>query len=297
MNALRAFEAAARHSSFTKAAAELNVTQAAISHQVKGLEERLGEALFRRNNRVLELTEQGRALLPDVTAALDLLAAATDRFAARDRPLVLTVLPSFAAKWLLPRLRNLRERHPNLEVKLDTSDDVLDFALDDVDVAIRYGKGNWPDLAAEHLMDEEVFPVCAPELLTSPAPLKHPNDLRHHVLLHDRMNETWAMWLKAAGARGVNPDRGPAFTHSAMVLAAAIDGLGVALARGPLVADDLAAGRLVRPFQAALPARGSYFFVCRPSEAEEPRVVALRDWLRAEVAAMTASPAFVSEDW
>ena len=297
MNALRAFEAAARHSSFTKAAAELNVTQAAISHQVKGLEERLGEALFRRNNRVLELTEQGRALLPDVTAALDLLAAATDRFAARDRPLVLTVLPSFAAKWLLPRLRNLRERHPNLEVKLDTSDDVLDFALDDVDVAIRYGKGNWPDLAAEHLMDEEVFPVCAPELLTSPAPLKHPNDLRHHVLLHDRMNETWAMWLKAAGARGVNPDRGPAFTHSAMVLAAAIDGLGVALARGPLVADDLAAGRLVRPFQAALPARGSYFFVCRPSEAEEPRVVALRDWLRAEVAAMTASPAFVAEDW
>ncbi len=298
LNALRAFEAAARHSSFTKAAAELNVTQAAISHQVKALEERLDAPLFKRNNRLLELTEPGRALLPDVTAAFDMLAAAAERFTSRQRPLVLTVLPSFAAKWLLPRLRNLRERHPTLEVKLDTSDDVLDFALDEVDVAIRYGRGNWPNLASEHLMDEEIFPVCAPELLSKPAPLKTPSDLRHHVLLHDRMNETWAMWLKAAGARGVNPDRGPAFTHSAMVLAAAIDGLGVALARSPLVAGDLAAGRLVRPFSAALPAQGSYFFVCRPAEVEEPRVVALRDWLREEVAAMwETSETSLSEDW
>lgn len=298
LNALRAFEAAARHSSFTKAAAELNVTQAAISHQVKALEERLGAPLFRRNNRVLELTEPGRAFLPDVTAAFDLLAAAADQFAARQRPLVLTVLPSFAAKWMLPRLRNLRERHPDLDVKLDTTDDALDFALDEVDVAIRYGQGGWTNLAFEHLMDEEIFPVCAPELMTRPAPLKHPNDLKHHTLLHDRMNETWAMWLKAAGARGVNPDRGPAFTHSAMVLAAAIDGLGVALARSPLVADDLAAGRLVRPFAAALPAQGSYYFICRPAEVDDPRVVALRHWMREEVAAMNAAPAAaMAEDW
>ncbi|MFY7961048.1 MAG: transcriptional regulator GcvA [Elsteraceae bacterium] len=298
LNALRAFEAAARHSSFTKAAAELNVTQAAISHQVKALEERLGAPLFRRNNRVLELTEPGRAFLPDVTAAFDLLASAADRFAARQRPLVLTALPSFAAKWMLPRLRNLRERHPDLEVKLDTTDETLDFALDEVDVAIRYGQGGWANLAYEHLMDEEIFPVCAPELMIKPAPLKHPSDLKHHVLLHDRMNETWAMWLKAAGARGVNPDRGPAFTHSAMVLAAAIDGLGVALARSPLVADDLAAGRLVRPFAAALPAQGSYYFVCRPSEVDDPRVAALRQWMREEVAAMNAAPApALAEDW
>jgi LysR family glycine cleavage system transcriptional activator len=279
LNGLRAFEAAARHASFTKAAAELNVTQAAISHQVKALEERLGAPLFRRNNRVLELTEPGRALLPDVTAAFDLLAA-------------------FAAKWMLPRLRNLRDLHPDLDVKLDTTDETLDFALDEVDVAIRYGQGGWPNLAYEHLMDEEVFPVCAPELMTKPAPLTHPNDLKHHILLHDRMPETWEMWLKAAGARGVNPDRGPAFTHSAMVLAAAIDGLGVALARSPLVADDLAAGRLARPFAATLIARGSYYFVCRPSNVDDPRVVALRQWMRDQVAAMSASAAgAVAEDW
>jgi LysR family glycine cleavage system transcriptional activator len=297
LNALRAFEAAARHSSFTKAALELNVTQAAISHQVKALEESLDAALFRRNNRVLELTEAARILLPDVTAAFDMLAAATDRFTARQRPLVLTVLPSFAAKWLLPRLRRLRERHPSLDVKLDTSDDTMDFALDEVDVAVRYGQGNWPALASEKLLDEEIFPVCAPELLSGPAPLRNPSDLRQHVLLHDRMNETWAMWLKAAGARGVNPDRGPAFTHSAMVLAAAIDGLGVALARSPLVADDIAAGRLVRPFRASLPAQASYYFVCRPADADEPRIVALRQWLRDEVAAMApTAPASLSED-
>jgi LysR family glycine cleavage system transcriptional activator len=233
-----------------------------------------------------------------VTAAFDLLAAAADRFVTRQRPLVLTVLPSFAAKWMLPRLRNLRDLHPDLDVKLDTTDETLDFALDEVDVAIRYGQGGWPNLAYEHLMDEEVFPVCAPELMTKPAPLTHPNDLKHHILLHDRMPETWEMWLKAAGARGVNPDRGPAFTHSAMVLAAAIDGLGVALARSPLVADDLAAGRLVRPFAATLIARGSYYFVCRPSNVDDPRVVALRQWMRDQVAAMSTSAAgAVAEDW
>jgi LysR family glycine cleavage system transcriptional activator len=293
LNALRAFEAAARHGSFTRAAAELNVTQAAVSHQVKGLEERLGVTLFIRKPRHLELTEVGRAYLPDVTHAFDALAQATDKLrVGRDlRPVLLTASPSIAFKWLLPRLRRLRADHPELEVRLDTSDELFDFDTREVDLAMRYGAGTWASVISEPLMGETLFPVCAPFLIDGDPPLRRPADLARHVLLHDRMDESWEDWLRVAGERGVDGTRGPAFSHSHMVIQAAIDGMGVALGRSPHVADDLAAGRLARPFAPVMRARNSYWLCYRALDAEDRRLVALRGWLKGEAARTVTTPA------
>ncbi len=297
LKALRAFEAAARHLSFTLAANELNVTQAAISHQVKALEERLGVKLFHRRNRRLFLTEAGQAYLPPVREAFDELAAATERLVARDAAGTLTVstLTSFAATWLVPRLKQFRELHPEIDVRLTASDGLVDFAREDVDVAIRYGRGHWPGLRADHLLAEDIFPVCSPGLLDGTNPLRRPSDLEHHTLLHDDMRESWRMWLLAAGVEGLDPERGPGFSHSSMVVQAAVDGQGVALGRSALVAADLAAGRLVRPFEGSLPAEYAYYVVCPEANAERPKVLAFREWLleiapRTETLAASAPP-------
>ncbi len=284
LNALRAFEAAARHLSFTQAAGELNVTQAAISHQVKALEERLGVVLFRRLNRALLLTDAGQAYLPAVRAAFDQIAEATERLYAQEArgTLTVSVLPSFAAKWLVPRLGRFRDACPEIDVRVSPSLHLVDFSREDVDVALRYGRGDWPGMRIDRLMTEDIFPVCSPRLLDGPNPLRAPADLARHTLLHDEDHGSWRMWLAAAGVDGVDPTHGTVFTDSGMLVQAAVEGQGVALARSALAAADLAAGRLVKPFDVTLPASFAYYVVCPEASAERPKVRAFRDWVLAE---------------
>ncbi|MDP6788489.1 MAG: transcriptional regulator GcvA [Rhodospirillales bacterium] len=286
LNALRVFEAAARHLSFTRAARELNVTQAAVSHQIKGLEAHLGLKLFRRLSRTLLLTDQGQAYFPPVRDALAALAQATKRLEAQDAGGTITVstLTSFAANWLVPRLRRFRALCPDVDVHISTTDDVVDFGRDDVDMAIRYGGGVWRGLDAVRLMTEEVFPVCSPSLLEDGPPLRNPADLGRHTLLHDDMREDWQMWLLAAGADHLDATRGPGFQHSNLVVQAAVAGEGVALGRSVLVADDLAQGRLVKPFDTSLPAEYAYYVVCPKADAKRPKIAAFRQWLLNEAA-------------
>lgn len=287
LNALRAFEAAARHLSFTKAAEELNVTQAAVSHQIKALEDWLGVALFRRMNRALALTETGQSYLPPVRDAMDTLAQATDSLLRSDNAGALTVstMPSFAAKWLVPRLTRFQKRFPDLDVRVQSTSQMVDFARYDVDLAIRFGNGDWPELHVERLLTEDIFPVGHPSLLAGDRPLVRPEDLRHHTLLHDDYRISWAMWCRAAGIEGLDVERGPRFDDSSFTLQAAINGHGVALARGVLVADDIATGRLVRLFDVRLPGSVAYYVVTPPNALSRPKVRAFRDWLFEEAAA------------
>ena len=290
LNALRAFEAAARHLSFTRAADELHVTQAAISHQVKALEEQIGLTLFQRRNRNLILTDVGQALLPDMSDAFDQMDAALARIKRRDQAGVLTVatMDSLAATWLMPRLTRFRDAHPDIDVRLATSDAIMEYDRDGIDIGIRYGRGDWSGLQAEELMREEIFPVCAPELVNGDIPLRVPSDLCHFTLIHDDMMEDWNMWLKAAGVADIDPMRGPGYSHSNLVMQAAINGEGIALGRGILVADALQAGLLVKPFDLALTARYRYYVAATPANADRPKVNAFRQWLMSE-AAMTAT--------
>ncbi len=284
LNALRAFEAAARHLSFTRAAEELHVTQAAISHQVKALEEHLGRKLFRRLNRALLLTDDGQAYLPSVSRAFTLLNDATSDLLTKQAPGPLTVsaLPSFAARWLVPRLGRFRQIRPDIDLRIDPSAALSDFTGGDVDVGIRYGRGKYPGMRADWLMTEDIFPVCSPALLEGPHPLQDPGDLEHQVLLHDDGHGDWRTWLLAAGADRVDATRGPIFTDSSMLIQAAMAAQGVALARGVLAADELAAGRLVRPFTLSLPTEYAYYLVCPINTAEQPKIAAFRDWLLGE---------------
>ena len=295
LNALRAFEAAARHLSFTKAAEELHVTQAAISHQVKTLEEQLALPLFRRLNRRLLLTDAGQTYVSSLTEAFDGIAEATERATAQrgGGSLRISTLPSMAAKWLLPRLSRFRARHPEIDVFVSASHGLADFRRDDLHLAIRYGKGNYPGLEAVHLMDDEIFVVCSPQLMASGPPLSNPADLRRHTLLHDISVEAdrrdWRVWLERAGETGVDPERGPGFSDSNLILEAVMAGEGVALTRRSLAAGDLAAGRLVIPFGPIRPASNRYYIAYPRANAEIPKVRRFTDWLHEEVAADRAA--------
>jgi LysR family glycine cleavage system transcriptional activator len=294
LNSLRAFETAARHLSFTKAAEELHVTPAAISHQIKALEEQMGVPLFRRLTRALRLTEAGQAALPSLRDGFDKLADGVDLLRAHDESGAITVSldPSFAAKWLVPRLDRFRAAHPDLDVRLDATDKLADFQRDNVDLAIRYGGGNYPGLEVERLLSEEIFPVCSPKLLEGPAPLAQPGDLRHHTLIHlewgseDVTAPTWRMWLLAAGVHDIDFTRGPVFSMTSLALQAAIESQGVALASSFLVADDLAADRLVVPFDLSVcdPLDFAYHIVVPKRTADLPKVVAFKTWLLDEIA-------------
>jgi LysR family transcriptional regulator, glycine cleavage system transcriptional activator len=291
LNALRAFEAAARHLSFTKAAEELHVTQAAISHQVKTLEEQLGLPLFRRLNRRLLLTDAGQVYASDLTRTFDGIAEATERIASARSggSLRISTLPSMAAKWLLPRLSRFRARYPEVDVLVSASHGLVDFRRDDVHLAVRYGKGNYPGLETVLLMDDEIFVVCSPQVLASGPPLRDPEDLKHHTLLHDSSLEAgrrdWRAWLERIGVEGVDPDRGPGFSDSNLILEAVMAGEGVALTRRSLAAADLAAGRLAIPFGPITPATNHYYVVYPRANAELPKVRAFTQWLLDEVAA------------
>ncbi|UEM06377.1 transcriptional regulator GcvA [Skermanella rosea] len=284
LNAIRAFEAAARHLSFTRAAEELNVTQAAISHQIKGLEDVLGVPLFRRLNRALVLTEAGQGYLPPLREALDQIADATAKLKAADGggSLTISTIASFAAKWLVPRLPHFQEQHPHLDVLLSTTPQMVDFTQQDVDAAIRFGRGGWEGVRAEKLLTEDIFPVCSPALLEGPKRLRTPEDLAGFTLLHDDFLIGWTMWLQSAGVRGVDAARGPRFTDSALVLQAAVAGHGIALARRVLAADDLDAGRLVAPFGITLPTELAYYFVAPPRYFDRPKVAAFYEWVCGE---------------
>jgi LysR family glycine cleavage system transcriptional activator len=288
LNGLRAFEAAARHLSFTHAAAELNVTQTAISHQIRRLEEELGIRLFVRQNRALALTPQAKDYLPGVRAAFNDLRLATDRLLRKDNEHVLTVstLASLAAKWLLPRLSAFQETHPGIDVRITTSTALVDFKSGDVDAAIRYGRGDWPGLHADWLMADQLFPVCSPALLTGKHPLRCPEDLRDHVLLHtsNANSDDWRLWLTAAGLpANISKQPGLTFDLILMTVQAAIDGFGVAMGRTSYVEADIAKGRLVVPFKITLPANAGFYLVCPEATADTPKLAAFRQWLVASV--------------
>jgi LysR family transcriptional regulator, glycine cleavage system transcriptional activator len=288
LNALRAFEAAARHLSFTTAASELNVTQAAVSHQIKALEERLGLKLFRRVGRNLLLSDAAQAYLPEIAAAFDRIAGATRRLHQYDAAGVLsaTVLPSFAAKWLLPRLGRFRAAHPEIDLRISSSVETVDLMREDFDIALRAGSGDYPGMRADAILSESFFPVCSPALLAGPLPLRAADDLRHHTLLHDEPRDLWQLWFKMVGIADIDATRGPGFSDSGMLIWAAIEGQGVAIAKGTLAADDLRAGRLVRPFGQSMPADFSYWLVCPEASADRPKIVAFREWLLAEAGAV-----------
>lgn len=293
LNALRAFEASARHQSFSLAAQELNVTPAAVGQLVRTLEDWLGSPLFVRSTSGrarLVTTEVAEQALPDIRAGLERLAVGLERLRSGSAGGVLTVTvsPAFAAKWLLPRIERFQAAWPETDLRLDTSLKPVDFVAQRIDVGVRYGRGQWPGLAAEKLMDEEVYPVCAPALLAM-ATLQAPDDLRGQVLIHDQSVDTstgfasWQAWLRHAGVQGVPTDRGLRINDSAAVLQAAVDGQGVALARSVMAHDDLAAGRLVRLFpQVRLDSALAYYVVYRPECIAQPKVAAFRDWLLRE---------------
>jgi len=288
LNGLRAFESAARHLSFTAAAAELNVTQTAISHQIRRLEEQLGLALFVRGNRKLALTREAVAYLPAVRAAFADLRQATERLrrAERDGLLTVSTITSLAAKWLLPRVAAYQDANPGIEIRISASTHLVDFRREEVDMAVRYGRGSWPGLRADWLMAEHLFPVCSPALLAGARPLRRPEDLEHHTLLHATVaREDWQLWLTAAGLpTALAQRRGLNFDQSFMALQAAIDGLGVALGRSPLVEADIAAGRLVVPFDLVVPAEAGFYVVAPEETADAPKIAKFRDWLIASVA-------------
>ncbi len=281
--ALRAFEAAARHGSFARAADELSITPAAVSQQVRYLEERLGIRLFTRNPRGVELTRAGADYAPPITSALDQIASATQRVRTADSAgtLTLSTTPSFASKWLMPRLIRFQGRHPELDVRLATSNALADFKLHDIDLAVRYGKGQWPGLLAELLLETERFPVCSPALQAGPVPLRQPKDLRKHTLLHVKTDE-WAEWLAFAGLEKLSWSRGPQYSDAGLVTQAAVEGQGVGLGQRVLVADDLAAGRLVEPFKLRMPGESAYYIVTLPGAMNRAKVRYFVDWLRDE---------------
>jgi LysR family glycine cleavage system transcriptional activator len=289
LNALRAFEAIARHLSFSKAADELHVTPAALSHQIKGLEEQLGIALFHRRTRSIELTEAGRLLYPGLHAGFESVRDAVARLdrAREDRILVISATPGLTAKWLVPRLWRFLAAHPDVDARIAASMDYADFVRDGVDVAIRLSDGRHPELHVEKLFADAALPVCSPRLVE--AGLRRAEDLARFPLIHydiplsARAPPLWEEWLKLARVEGVDATRGPHFNVADHALDAAVAGAGVSLSFKLMASDDVHAGRLVTPFGPELPMAFAYHFVCPKGYEERPNVRAFRDWLFAEM--------------
>jgi len=284
LNALKAFEATARQESFTKAAHELCVTQGAVSQQVKGLEAELGVRLFRRERQRLIITDAGRSYLEVVRDAFDRLGMGTERLLHREKSGILTITtsPNFAAKWLVQRLGRFSESHPGIDLRISASVQHVDFAREDIDLAIRHGDGQWPGMDVTRLCTEELFPVCSPKLLSGSGPLRSPRDIKHHTLLHTNSTDDWANWLGKVGIDGVDFKHGIIFNQASMTIDAAVDGQGVALARTALASWDLLSRRLVRPFAQALEAPYAFWIVCPKSAADLPKISTFRSWLLKE---------------
>jgi LysR family transcriptional regulator, glycine cleavage system transcriptional activator len=302
LNALKAFEAAARHASFRKAANELNVSPAAISHQIKNLEAYLGVQLFHRQSGTIRLSDAGQAALPLLRDGFGRLAEAVQQLRTEDARPALRVWapPSFAAKWLVPRLSRFAALHPGVDIRLSATAALIgeaaapagrngDFRPEEADLAIRFGEGDWPGGRIDKLMEVSALPLCSPRLLEGRRPLRRPDDLRYHTLLHDDTDYAgrpeWRAWLAAAGVDGIDAARGPRFNHAALALEAAAEGQGVALTLAPLAGADVAAGRLAAPFAVRLRLRPAYYLVCPEGAEEEPATAAFRRWLLAEAGA------------
>jgi LysR family transcriptional regulator, glycine cleavage system transcriptional activator len=295
LQSLKAFDASARHLNFTRAAAELNVTPAAVSHQIKELEEAVGVPLFQRTSRHMQLTRQGQVLKPAIADALEGITRALQKLRQVENPtqVRVTASPSIAAKWLVPRIDRFLDSVPGADVRIDVSSEPLDFDREDIDVAIRFGEGIYPGLVVEKLFHDTLFPVCSPELLKGAKPMREPKDLLHFTLIHldweaqGAVWPNWRMWMLAAGVKDFNDSRGLHFSQTSLAVQAAVDGHGVALGDSTLVADDLASGRLVKPFELSLrsPAQFAYHLITRRDTAERPMTKAFRNWIIAEAAA------------
>jgi LysR family glycine cleavage system transcriptional activator len=299
LNAVRAFEAAARHSSFHAAADELAVTPGAVAQHVKSLEAWLRLPLFKRlPSKGVVLTQAGQRYAASVSGLLDQLADATAKLMAQDNAHVLTVstILSLASQWLIPRLGAFRAANPGLDVRVFANNALTDFSREEVDVAIRSSRhGQYPGLMSELVMQETFFPVCAPSLVNSgPHPLREPADLKHHTLLFEEPDQTipdymtWPLWLERAGISGIDARRGPRFTHTFLALQAAAAGQGVALGTSVLIGEDIKTGRLVRPFGPEIPGLYGYYLVCPPAALELPKVRIFRNWLMDSTAELRA---------
>ena len=304
LNALRAFEAAARHLSFKNAANELHVTPGAVSHQVKLLEHHLGVALFRRLTRALELTAEGHAMLPKVREGLASLSEAVEAVRSRGKADALTVIapPNFAARWLVPRLARFTQTRPNLDLHIASRPNMIDGREDSAVAAVpdaradaplamvRFGDGRYPGSHVDEIFSAVYVPVCSPKLLRGEHGLRKPADLRHHILLHDDTvleegaRPSWSDWLASVGVTDVDAARGPHFSDASLAFEAALEGMGVALAMKPLVGTEIEAGRLVVPFNIAAPASYSYYLVTPEGSAKGSAVAEFRDWLLEEAA-------------
>jgi LysR family glycine cleavage system transcriptional activator len=307
LNALRAFEAAARHLSFKKAARELFVTPGAVSHQVKLLEDHLGVALFRRLTRALELTPEAQAMLPKVREGLASLQEAVERVRAREESAALTVMapPGFATRWLVPRLAGFTRNFPDVELHVASRSDMIDAGDEELEMPppngapfmmVRFGRGHYPGLKVDEVFSALYVPVCSPKLLQGPHPLRTPSDLRWHTLLHDDTvveegaRPSWDDWLESVGVEDVDATRGPHFSDASLALDAAIEGMGVTLAMKPLVRPDIEAGRLAMPFDITAPTSYSYYLLTSENDAEKESVAAFRRWILAEAAPERVEP-------
>jgi LysR family glycine cleavage system transcriptional activator len=289
LQALRTFEAAARHGNFSRAGEELHITHGAISHQMKALERELGVALFHRRSRGVELTQPGRELAATVRDALDRIARGVAELRGRpQRALTVSVLPAFATHWLIPRLADFNRRHPDIDINLRATPLLADFAGEDVDLAVRYGGGQWPGVHAVQLAHEDVFPVCSPRFNSGRLP-RTLADLAKAKLLHTPL-QPWDEWFAALGVNALQQRRALTFTETDILLRAAISGLGIALSRRLLAQPELDAGRLVRPVPDSVRADRSYF-IAYPAAAEPPpRLLIFRDWLLEQAHATVEPP-------
>ncbi len=291
--ALKVLEAAGRRLSFSRAADDLGITPAAVSHQIKEFEAQLGFSLFTRTSRTMRLTEAGAVVYESTVHALADIERAivrAQKLTRQARQLKVTSCAILASKWLVPRLEEFRTSRPDVNISIDVSMEIRDLRRDDFDVAIRFGAGKYAGLCVEQLFDNMIFPICSPNLLKSGPPLKHPRDLLQHTLGHDSWKgsemtwPTWRMWLAAAGVDDFDDSGGVHFNDSAQAIQAAIDGHVVALGDFAMVAKDLSAGRLIRPFDFGIkvPAEFGYFLVYPPEVADEPLIADFRGWVHEE---------------
>jgi LysR family glycine cleavage system transcriptional activator len=292
LKSLQAFEAAGRHLSFSTAAKELNVTPGAISQQIRMLEEFLEIKLFKRMNRMIILTDAGQLFLPLISTGFEQFSEAVGQLqrTRSDGPLTITSAPSFVSKWLIPRLARFKALHPDIDVRIDTSDRLVDFMHEDIDVGIRFGNGVYPELETVFLFSFDLIPVCSPALMNQGNGLKKVSDLRNFTLLHSNYDELddgwpdWAMWLKVVEAEDVDSSHGIFFNQSDLLFQAAMEGQGVALLASVMADPEIAAGNLVQPFSARLPVKLNYHLVTSPRKARIPKVAAFRQWILEESA-------------
>jgi len=288
LNALRAFESVGRHLSLRAAAGELCVTPSALSHQIRGLEEQLNVKLFVRLRHGLALTPVGKSLLPQLSSAFTQLSEAIAGIRPLRHPGILTVsmLSTFAMRWFIPRLHRFQRQHPQIEVRMSTSIELVDFEQEDVDCAIRSGHGEWVNTRSLRLLDEQFSPVCSPTLITAERPLDHPSDLASHTLLHSKLRPgDWQAWLSAEGLPDLRGAQQLQFETRNFAIAAAIRGLGIAIIDPLLVQEELKDGRLVQPFTHTMPTRSAYYLVWSDRRKDTAELSAFRQWLIEEALA------------